>query len=101
MLGAGLITMHQQEGEGRQQDELPDHADDHRLGHGQHGLEVRHLEVERDAEHHQADDGVERPERTRIEVEADEVDFVHGCSSLLSLQSTNVRPESCRRACKP
>jgi hypothetical protein len=78
MLGRGLDHQHQQEGEGRQQDELPDHADDHRLGHGQHRLEVRHLEVERDAEHHQADDGVERPERTRIEIEADEVD--HGCS---------------------
>jgi hypothetical protein len=76
--GRRLDHQHQQEGEGRQQDELPDQADQHRLGHGQHGLEVGHLEVERDAEHHQADDGVERPQRLRIEVQPDQVHFVHG-----------------------
>ena len=75
--GRGPDRQHEQEGERRQQHELPGQPDQDRLRRRQHGPEVRPLEVQRDAEHHQADDDVQRPQRLRIEVQPDEIHLGH------------------------
>ncbi len=58
-----------------------DQADDQGARRPQRRAEILRLELERDAEHDEAEDAIQQEQRLRIEVEANQIDIGHGSAS--------------------
>jgi hypothetical protein len=75
--GTRLDHAHKQVGKRRQHEKVCGEADEDRPRLLGDALEVIHLQLERDPEHHEAKHGIQDVERVRAEVQPDRIDLGH------------------------